>query len=256
VFDIGTAGSATLVLQTILPALLLADAESHVEIIGGTHNPLAPPFDFFERAFVPALRKLGANVSVAIRRHGFYPAGGGRISCEVVPAPLRRIELFERGPLRGLSARALLSKLPRHIAERELEIVQRRLDLDPTQLRVVELDAASPGNALVIDVQHAEIDEVFAGIGQRGIRAETVADSAAREARDYLEAGVAIGPHLCDQLLLPMALAGGGAFSTLEPTLHTRTNAQVIQRMLPVSIELSGDGDRWTVRVAEGPSEH
>jgi RNA 3'-terminal phosphate cyclase (ATP) len=247
-FDVGTAGSATLVLQTILPPLLVADAPSRIEIVGGTHNPLAPPFDFLERAFVPALRTIGADVSVEIERPGFYPAGGGKIACDVRPRPLGRLELVERGALRRVTARALISKLPHHVAERELETVRREIDLDAAT--IVEVDAFGPGNAIVIDVEHEAVAEVFAEIGQRGIRAETVAERAARPTREYLDARVAVGPHLADQLLLPMAMGAGGVFSTLEPTLHTRTNAALISRLLPVSVEIGQEGSEYRVRVA------
>lgn len=96
-FDIGTAGSTTLVLQTILPALLSADAPSSVRIVGGTHNPLAPCFDFLERAFVPLLRRMGADVSIRLERAGFVPAGGGSLVVEVRPTKLAPLVLHERG---------------------------------------------------------------------------------------------------------------------------------------------------------------
>lgn len=246
-FDVGTAGSATLVLQTVLPPLLVADAPSRIEIVGGTHNPLAPPFDFLERAFVPALCALGADVRVAIERAGFYPAGGGKIACEIAPSPLCRLELVQRGALRRVTARALISKLPRHVAERELETVRRELELDAAT--VVDVDALGPGNALVIDVEHEATREVFAEVGQRGIRAETVAARAARAARAYLDAGVAVGPHLADQLLLPMAIGAGGIFSTSEPSSHTRTNAELVRRLWPVSVEISEVAGQFRVRI-------
>jgi RNA 3'-terminal phosphate cyclase (ATP) len=237
VFDIGTAGSATLVLHTILPALLTADAPSRIEIIGGTHNPLAPSFDFIDKSFVPQITRMGARVDLRLLRHGFYPAGGGRIVCTIEPAVVGRLELPARGKLLRARARALVSKIPRHVAERELAVVRSELGFDDSALEVVELDdVAGPGNALLIELEHDHVTEVFQAIGERGIRAETVAQRAVKEARSYLASDVAVGGHLADQLLLPMALGTGGWFTTLEPTLHTRTNADVIRRFLPVEI--------------------
>ena len=97
-FSIGTAGSATLVLQTILPPLLVAGGRSVVTLEGGTHNPWAPPFDYLERVFLPVVNRLGPRVAVTLERHGFYPAGGGRFTITIEPAPrLARLDLCDRG---------------------------------------------------------------------------------------------------------------------------------------------------------------
>src|SRR5262249_29263289 len=107
-FSVGTAGSATLVLQTILPALLHGSAGSTVFVEGGTHNPFAPPFEFFERVYLPILRRMGATVTATLERHGFYPSGGGCVRLDLLPCPrLRAIELVERGSLQSRRAYAL-----------------------------------------------------------------------------------------------------------------------------------------------------
>ena len=252
-FDVGTAGSTTLVLQTILPALLAADAPSSIEIVGGTHNPLAPSFDFIERAYVPLLRRMGADVRVNLERHGFHPAGGGVIRCEVVPGRLSPLELHDRGAPIGRRARALVSRLPAQIAERELDVVAKRLDIAASDCELVEVVASGPGNAISIELEHEHVTEVFSAVGQRGIRAETVASQAAKAALVYERADVAVGAHLADQLLLPLALAGGGSFTTLEPTLHTRTNADVISELLPIAFEFAQDAQRFVVRACAKP---
>jgi RNA 3'-terminal phosphate cyclase (ATP) len=84
-FAIGTAGSGTLVLQTILPALITAAGPSRIEIEGGTHNPAAPPFDFLQRSFIPLIERMGPKVKLELQRYGFYPAGGGRFVVEITP---------------------------------------------------------------------------------------------------------------------------------------------------------------------------
>src|SRR5262245_32836026 len=131
-FAIGTAGSTTLVLQTVLPALLVAKEltgqQTTLTLEGGTHNPFAPPYDFLIKAFLPILGRMGAFVEARLVRHGFYPAGGGKIEVTVYPASrLERIELTERGKIRERCARAVVANLPRKIAERELSIVQKKL---------------------------------------------------------------------------------------------------------------------------------
>jgi RNA 3'-terminal phosphate cyclase (ATP) len=252
-FSVGTAGSATLVLQTVLPPLLLASGRSELALEGGTHNVHAPPFDFLERVYLPLVRRMGPEVQARLDRPGFYPAGGGRFEVDIRPRPrLEPLELLERGPLRARHVRALVSRLPRSIAERELAAVAAELGWERREMRSEEVrEPRGPGNVLMIELESEHVTEIVTGFGERGVPAETVAARAAAEARRYLEAGVPVGEHLADQLLLPLALAGGGAFLTLEPTAHTRTNAEVIARFLPVRVRFAPCTEStWQVEVA------
>lgn len=238
-FDVGTAGSTTLVLQTVLPALMLAEAPSRLTLLGGTHNTFAPPVDFLERAFLPILSRMGPKVDVTLLRHGFYPAGGGSIRVEIGPEPqLRRVDLVERGKVLRRAAVGLVSRLPLHIAEREVDVVRRRMAWPAESVSAREVESSGPGNVLTVEIQSEHVTEVFVGFGKRGVPAEKVAAGTVREARRYLKAGVPVGQHLADQLLLPMALAGGGTFRTLEPTSHTRTNAETLECFLDVSVRM------------------
>ena len=252
-FAVGTAGSATLVLQTVLPALLVADAPSSLRVSGGTHNPLAPSFDFVERSFGRALAAMGASLDLRLLRHGFAPAGGGTITANVAPARLQPIELLVREPQGLTRARALLAKLSPSIGERELRIVQQRLGLRPEQTRTETVDALGPGNMLLVEFPGAVVDEILGVPGERAVTAEQVADKACDEALAFLAADVPVGEHLADQLLIPMALAGGGVFRTVPPSQHTRTNAEVVERFLPVRFDLRvEDGGRACVVEVRG----
>ena len=242
-FNVGSAGSTTLVLQTVLPALAVATAASRLTIEGGTHNLASPPFDFLAVTFAPLLRRMGVGLELALEAPGFYPAGGGRIVAAFEPAArLQPLTLLDRGPV-ALRARALVACLPEQIAKRELRIVRQRFGLD-REASVIEnvAGASGPGNVLLIELASPEVTEVVTGFGRKGVPSETVAGDACDEAEAYLQAGVPVGTHLADQLLLPMALAGGGAFRTLAPTPHTVTNADVIGRFLDVPIRLEADG--------------
>lgn len=251
-FDIGTAGSTTLVLQTILPPLLLANERSTIELVGGTHNPFAPPFDFLERAFLPLIDRLGPRVTIALDRPGFYPAGGGRIRLEITPAgTLAPLRLIERGPIQRRLCRVLLSNLPEHIARRELDTVAAALDLpeDGLELRRYQGNFG-PGNAVTIEIASEHVTEIFTGFGRRGVSAEAVASQAATEAKRYIEADVPIGEHLADQLLLPLALAGAGHYVTLPPSSHLTTNIYMINKFLTVPILVTEvAAQRWRVVV-------
>jgi len=252
-FAIGTAGSTTLVLQTILPPLLHAAGPSRVTLEGGTHNPNCPPFDFLARTFLPLVNRMGPTVTARLERYGFYPAGGGRLVFDITPAAtLQPIELLTRGPVTARRARALVANLPRHIGERELAVVRAKLNWPDDALTVEETrNSPGPGNALMLEVESKGVTEVFTAFGAIGVSAEAVAERAVGYAREYLAApDVPVGECLADQLLLPLALAGGGAFVTTKISRHTATNIDLIAKFLPARIMTGeSDGGRWLVRV-------
>jgi RNA 3'-terminal phosphate cyclase (ATP) len=249
-FAIGTAGSTTLVLQTVLPALCLAESPSHVVLEGGTHNPFAPPFDFLALAFLPIIRRMGPMVNATLQRPGFYPVGGGVMDVQINPVKhLTPIDLLERGAIRTQYACAMLSKLPEHIAQRELTVIGDRLGMLPESLKVRHITSArGQGNVVNIVIESDHITEVFTAFGERGVRAETVASKVVEQARHYLAAAVPVGKYLADQLLLPFALAGGGSFLTLRPSLHTTTNMMILQKFLETDIRQEQiDTDKWRI---------
>lgn len=251
-FTIGTAGSTTLVAQTVLPALMLADGRSTLMLDGGTHTDKAPPFDFLEHCYLPLLRRAGVEAVATLTRPGFYPAGGGTIALEIAGgAALAPMEIMERGERTGVGARAVVANLSADVARRELDIVARRLRWQDESLHLVEeRRARGPGNVLMLTLAFENVTEMASGFGRVGISAEAVAERTVKELRRYLTSGAAVGPHLADQLLLPMALAGGGRFTTTAPTPHTVTNARVIRRFLPVSVDWEQTADGvWTVTV-------
>ena len=251
-FAVGTAGSATLVLQTVFPALVTASGLSTLTLEGGTHNPMAPPFDFLEKSFMPLIHRMGPSVELKLRRPGFYPAGGGRFHARIEPAKkLSRLDLLERGSIRSRQARVLVSKLPEHVGQRELAVVRDELKWREDECAIDAVQyPVGPGNAVVLAIETEHVTEVFTGFGERGSPAEEVAKSAVEATKVWLEAGVPVDEHLADQLLIPMVLAGGGSFRTTKPSLHTATNADVIQRFMPVPIRVEQESElAWRVRV-------
>ena len=238
-FAVGTAGSATLVLQTVLPALATAAGASKLTLEGGTHNPWAPPFDFLEKAFLPAVRRMGPKVEATLVRPGFYPAGGGVFDVAIEPAQdFNRLDLPERGRIVGRRVRAIVSRLPIKIAEREVRTIRKHTGWPDECFAVESVDSPGPGNCVTVEIESEQVTEVFTGFGQKGVPAERVAKGVIRQVDRYLAAGVPVGEHLADQLLVPMALSGGGSFRTLPPTPHTQTNLEVIRRFLDVEIRL------------------
>jgi len=250
-FAIGTAGSCTLVLQTVLPALLYASAPSTVRVEGGTHNPKAPPVEFLQRAYGRLMARMGAQFDIRLVRHGFYPAGGGVVEAGVAPlAAWRRIDLPQRGERVDAFAESVIAGVPEKVAARELECIQVAMGWSDDALRTVALPREhGPGNVLLLTLDHAEVCEVFASFGEKAIRAEAVAKQLVQEVRRFMASGAAVGEYLGDQLMLPMALAGGGSFTVEKISQHAITNADVISRFLPVRFEFSEEGAHASCKV-------
>ena len=217
-FDIGSAGSASLVIQTLLPALFLADKPSTVTVTGGTHNPMAPPFDFLDETFLPAIANAGFDGICTLIRHGFYPAGGGKITFNIQPRQKNTDQ----------------AKLPVHVAQRQRKLLlQSKLNIKNTEHIEVE-DSDGPGNCVMIRLCGSERTTVFTSFGKRGKPSEEVINEVVGLAEDFLAPNAAIDRFLADQLLIYMALAKVGSFTTNELTSHLQTNMEVIKKFLPV----------------------
>lgn len=250
-FAIGSAGSATLVLQTVLLPLAQAGEPSELVVEGGTHNPLAPPFEFLERSYLPLLARMGVRVEASLERMGFVPAGGGRVRMRVHPGSLGRLDLEEPGRLLRRRAVATVASLPTHISQRELEVLRDRLGLHQGEEVERVIEGQGPGNVAHVELQYEHVTLVLTSFGEKGLLAEKVAQRLANEVRRVARAEVAADEHLADQLLLPMALGRGGRFTTLEPTGHSRTHAEIIRTFLGRETSFTQlDRHRWRVTVA------
>ena len=254
-FRIGTAGSASLVLQTLLPALILGDKPSAIVVEGGTHNTHAPPFEFLQRAFVPLVNRMGPRIHVSLEQYGFYPAGGGELRAEIQPAPfLKAYDIVERGDIVRRQVSAVVAHLALHIAEREVDVIQRGLSWDASETHCESVRARCPGNYLWLEMESQQVTEVVTGFGKLNVKAEIVARDAMEEARDYLKANVPIGIHLADQWMLPLAISawqsrqlgirGGGQFKTQPLTLHSTTHLAIIEKFLGVESTIEAQENR------------
>ncbi|MCB1633619.1 MAG: RNA 3'-terminal phosphate cyclase [Xanthomonadales bacterium] len=247
-FAIGSAGSTTLVLQTVLPLLLCADQPSRLSIEGGTHNPMAPSVDFLQQAFLPQLQRMGADLDLQLERHGFFPMGGGRIVLQARPGRLQPLSLLERGDAAGIDVLAITAGLPAHIGLREATAVADHYGLRRERLQPVDLGPRyGTGNVLALAARFANVTEWVTRFGERGLRAEQVAERACRELDGYLAHNGAVGEHLADQLLLPLWLAGGGEFTTGAPSSHLQTNADVLRQFGAAEVEICPQGGHWRV---------
>jgi RNA 3'-terminal phosphate cyclase (ATP) len=242
--DVGTAGSVCLVLQSIILPLSLADAQSELRLKGGTHVPFSPPVNYFLKVLFPILKSLGLNLSIEIKRWGWYPKGGGEIICQVNPAErIKPLNLIEKGKLLKLSGFSAVSNLPLSIAQRQNQEAERILKENSFELDAETLNTPSAGKGTFFFLL-ASFENSFAGfsaLGALGKRAEQVSDEACRFFLDFMKTTGAIEEHLADQLIPFLALAQDESnFSVSRISRHLLTNIWVTQQFLPVKFIVEG----------------
>ena len=250
-FEIGTAGSTSLLLQTIALPLCVAGDSSEVRIRGGTHGPHAPTFHDLALGWAPLLRSLGWPVEVHLVGAGFHPAGGGEIVARIGTAShARPVDLRRHGNLTEVQVLPILADLPNEIAQRMGEAANDHLREAgvAAQVEATALPAGpSPGAALCIQATYEKLPLTFCTLGRKGLPAEEVAGQAVEAFLDHIISGMAVEHHLADQLLLPLALASAGLqggptpiqrFTTTRVTQHLRTNAAVLRRFLDLEVSV------------------
>ena len=257
---VGSAGSTGLVLQTVAPALLHAGGISTLEMEGGTHAPAAPSHPFLAEAWAPWFDAVGGGARGELERPGFAPAGGGR--CRWTLEPLRGpAPLIEVGPCASppaLRADVVFRELPRRVAADERRVL---LDLlgarGLSEVRVHQSrDGVGPGNVVTVRADGggapgapASARALHVAFGEVGRPAEQVAAELGAAVSGWLDSGAWVDVHLADQLLLLLAVGGGGRFCTPAPSGHTRTQAELVARFLGGGVALRPDGPRWWVEV-------
>jgi RNA 3'-terminal phosphate cyclase (ATP) len=243
-FDIGSAGSASLVIQTVLPALFLADKPSTVTVTGGTHNPLAPPFDFLRETFLPAIAAAGFGADCKLIKHGFFPAGGGKMSLSIQPwqkQPDRIINLCEPPGEPEIHARIYTAKLPSHIAQRqERLLLQSKLSIRNIE-HIEVTDSDGPGNCVMLRLCGGRTT-IFTAFGMRGKPSQDVVNEVVNSSEDFLGSGAAVDRFLADQLLIYMAVSNTGHYTTNDLSTHLLTNIETIKKILPVDFSIEHQG--------------
>ena len=257
-FDIGTAGSTSLVLQTLVPSLLFTDRKSSVTLTGGTHVPFSPPYHFLAGVFLPFLERLGVRVQLSIEAYGFYPKGGGRIRADIFPTNrINHLQLVERGEVSRINGLSGVGGLPSSIACRQQSAAHARLSAPAGELsRKAVIDTISVptrgrGTFFYLECRSRNSLAGFSSLGARGKRAEAVGEEAADELIHYYRSGAALDRHLADQIVLYLALAGhDSAFTTEAVTNHLLTNLWAVGLFQGYSYSVEGQtGEKGTVRI-------
>lgn len=246
-FNIGTAGSTTLVAQTVLVPLALTGQPCTVSISGGTHNPMAPPSDYLERVYASALMEMGVSVKVETPRAGFFPEGGGRLEIEITGAPvLHPVRKIERGALRWLVAIVTTANVRESVFYRAREVLEARLD--GVRVKHEEKPSSGAGAAVVVIADHEGGSAGFTGLGARGKPMEAVAEEAIASYLEWRELSAAVDEHLADQLVLPALFAlDESSWTTPVVTEHLRTVLWVAHQFVPIKYEV---GETVRLRLA------
>jgi RNA 3'-terminal phosphate cyclase (ATP) len=246
-FEVKTAGSTLLLFQAIFFPLSMTHRPSSVILVGGTHVPWSPPFQYLSEVFLPTLEPMGISVNAAIEKWGFYPRGGGKIQLNIYPVhELKPIHLTDRGSMKRIRGLSALSNLPRHVAERQkdqaMKRIQKELKMDAEINILYDAPSNGPGSFLFLLAEYEKTIAGFSSLGQRGKSAEKVADETVDDLKDYVSSEGCIDPHLADQLVPFMALTkGNSSFTTTRMTNHLLTNLWITGHFLQGKVEKQGE---------------
>ncbi|MEM5878420.1 MAG: RNA 3'-terminal phosphate cyclase [Candidatus Aenigmatarchaeota archaeon] len=242
--DIGTAGSVSLLVQSVLPLMFFSNKENILTIKGGTDVSWSPSINYLKYVFLPMLRKMGAIAELEILNHGFYPKGGGEVKLRATPVKqIKPISAIERGGLIGIHLESVVGKYPKEYAERQAKSALGVFEYElPKEKISVSLKAANTedfGSSMLL---YALFENSIIGvdaISERGFEPEKFGLRIAEDFVSMLKKDFAADKFLADQLLLYMALAKGKSQIKVEQiTEHCLTNIHVIEKFLPVNFEI------------------
>jgi RNA 3'-phosphate cyclase len=246
VFDVGTAGAVTLVLQSLLLPCLGHAGAFDIAVVGGTDVPWSPPADYLRCVTLPTLASFGA-AELSVVRRGYYPAGGGRLALRLTGRDAPHVPIALIAPARATAIRGVSHAtrwlMRRRVAERQAEAARAALaPLGlPVEITTEYAEAYSPGSGITLWTTAPDARSLGASaLGARGRPAEEVGREAARALQREIASGAAVDRHLADQLI-PFLAAAGGSLRTSEVTAHTRANIYVAEAILGAAFTIEGE---------------
>jgi RNA 3'-terminal phosphate cyclase (ATP) len=242
VFDIKTAGSISLVAQTLLPPLLFADSPSHITIKGGTHVPFSPTYHYISEVFIPMLHKIGIELGSSLSRYGFYPKGGGEAGFTILPAKkIKGLNQTSKGALLSIDGYSGVSRLPVSIAERQKNALLKKIHPLSADLRILDVPSSGAGTFVFLKGEYEHALSGFSSLGKRGKTAESVGIEASKAFIDFHNSPSFLDPYLSDQIVIYLGLSTeSSAYTTSRITQHLLTNLWVIEKFLNVTYEIEG----------------
>jgi len=262
-FDIGTAGSTSLVIQTILLPLAFAHQPSEILLIGGTHNPWAPSFHYLKSVFLPMVKQLGIRADISLEKWGFYPKGGGRVRLFIEPSHIETKNFLERGKLREISGLSVVANLPTEIAERQKksalkllksfqhspECQNDKIDKIIEDIKVERVSALSPGTFIFLKARFKNnVLAGFSALGERGKPAERVGQEAAQEFIEYYQSNKCLDPYLADQIVLYLTISKKPfTFTVSKISNHLLTHLWLLEQFLGTRIKINQKENKFSV---------
>jgi len=260
-FDVGTAGSISLVLQALMPAAAFAPGRLTLEITGGTDVRWSPTIDYLRFVKIPILAKMGYEAQLKVLKRGHYPKGGGHVVVEIdPPRRLNGIQLTSQDGIQRVGGLSHCVKLPRHVADRQAKAaneILRRSGFSDVRIDIESYDTErdyhlGPGSGILLYAETSSGSIIGAdAIGDKGKPAEKVGSEAAERLMEEVKAGVPVDRHLVDMLIPYMAVAEGSSeIVTSEITLHTLTNIRVTELIADVQFRVKGElGNPGSIQV-------
>jgi RNA 3'-terminal phosphate cyclase (ATP) len=243
IFDIKTAGSSSLVLQTLLPPLIFAESPSQITIKGGTHVPFSPPYHYITEVFIPMLKRLGIKMEYSINKYGFYPKGGGEVSFKIFPVKkIKGLNLISRGELLSIRGYSGVSRLPIHIAERQRDSLLQKIYPFSAKVEILNVSSLGEGTFVFLKAEYENTLAGFSSLGKSGKPAEDVGKEAVEQFINFHNTQACLDSHLSDQIVIYLSLCGEDtSFTTSRITQHLMTNLWVIEKFLRINYHIEGD---------------
>lgn len=242
-FDIGTAGSITLVFQACLLCAVKTHEQIKIKVIGGTDVKWSPSWDYFEHVFLPLLKKMGLLVNSRLIRRGYYPKGGGEAELTIEPsAGIKPLKLDKKQEYSSVDGIIHIGNLPDHVSTRMKHaaiktLVKNNLE---SSITVDEVRSLSTGTGITLWSKSKDAVLGSTVLGERGIPAEKIGETAAVELVNEIVLGVTLDVHAFDQVLPYMAVACESEVSSCvvqNVSGHAGTNMWLVKQFFDVDFE-------------------
>lgn len=240
--NIGTAGSITLLLQTILPVLIYSKKQFNIEISGGTDVKWSPTFDYFNNVFLSTLNHFGFDYEIDLKRRGYYPKGGGKVGLKVSPSEINSIKIKELKEITKVKGISHCGSLPEHVAERQAKAASEQIDL-PVEIETKKEESNCPGSSITLWLVRSDLAVGASSLGEKGKPAEKVGKECAKRFKKQMESGYGVDEKMGDQLVPYLALYGGEIWVN-RVSNHLKTNLWVINNFIDDKVILMGEKNK------------